>query len=513
VWSFAEVLLRAAGLASQALAVGGVAFAVAVLGASAPDAARRRTLALAIAGTAGVAVTAALHVLLVTGAGGWSLADVLQTAFGRAAGLRLLAAIGLGGALVALARRPAARALVPVSAVLAGGLALTTTATGHAAAQAGARAPWLVLDAVHQVAASVWVGGLVHLLVARRGHPGSWPVTTLRRFSWLALGATTMLVTAGVALAGRHVGDLAGLLGTAYGIMVLAKALMLAALLAVAAASTLGVRADHPDRARLRALVEVEVGLTLAALVAAASLTALPPAIDVRTDRAAPAETAGRFAPRWPTLTTPSLAELAAAGTPGDPAVPRTDLDRAWSEYNHNLAGLALVLAGIVASLEGSPRARWARHWPAVLVALAAMLFVRSDPEAWPLGAVGPWASLADPEVLQHRALLLLAAGVAAFEWLVRTGHLPQPGAALVFPLLCVTGAPLLLVHGHAVGAGRDAFFMEVSHAAIALFGLAAGWGRWLELRLPHARRAGWRTVWSLALVLAGLVLVFYRER
>jgi len=54
---------------------------------------------------------------------------------------------------------------------------------------------------------------------------------------------------------------------------------------------------------------------------------------------------------------------------------------------------------------------------------------------------------------------------------------------------------------------------IEVSHTPLALIGVAAGWSRWLELRLddgPARRIASF--VWPTAFVLAGLLLLFYRE-
>ncbi len=58
----------------------------------------------------------------------------------------------------------------------------------------------------------------------------------------------------------------------------------------------------------------------------------------------------------------------------------------------------------------------------------------------------------------------------------------------------------------------------EASHTAIAVLGATAAWARWLELRLDgnsesarQERIAG--TVWPIALMLVGLVLLDYRER
>ena len=58
---------------------------------------------------------------------------------------------------------------------------------------------------------------------------------------------------------------------------------------------------------------------------------------------------------------------------------------------------------------------------------MAAFLFLRSDPEVWPLGEIGFFESLRDVEVLQHRVFVLLIVAFALFEWGVRTGRLAQP--------------------------------------------------------------------------------------
>src|SRR5438132_12320324 len=86
--------------------------------------------------------------------------------------------------------------------------------------------------------------------------------------------------------------------------------------------------------ARLRRLVEVEFGLGLTTLFVAASLTSLPPAVDVVADRATLTEVAARFAPRWPTLSSPALAEMPVH----DPDAPRTAAHRALSEVNHHVS-------------------------------------------------------------------------------------------------------------------------------------------------------------------------------
>ena len=195
-----------------------------------------------------------------------------------------------------------------------------------------------------------------------------------------------------------------------------------------------------------------------------------------------------------------------------DRDAPRTAADRAWSEFNHNVAGLFVLAMGLLAILYATGRARWARHWPLIFLGLAGFLLIRNDPGAWPLGPLGFWESMAYPEVLQHRVFVLLVVAFAFFEWMVRTGRLRSRRAALVFPLLCAVGSGLLLTHSHAGLNLKEEFLMEVTHAPLGLLGMLVGWGRWLELRLPSPEAWVPRWLWSGALAAVGVLLVFYRE-
>jgi copper resistance protein D len=283
---------------------------------------------------------------------------------------------------------------------------------------------------------------------------------------------------------------------------------------------------------RLRRFAEVEIGLGLTVLFAAASLTSQPPAVDLTADRASWHEIVERLTPRWPRFESPDHASLAlselqaqidaaaAANTPRPEAYvpgegivpPRNAEDIAWSEYNHHLAGIFVLAIGLLALLERTGHARWARHWPLLVLGLAEFLFIRSDPEVWPLGDIGFFASFRDPEVVQHRIFIALIAAFGLFEWQVRTGRLRRSGAALVFPLITAVGGALLLTHSHALSNLKDQLLIEISHVPLALCGITAGWARWLELRLdePGSRIAAW--VWPIAFILVGAILLLYRE-
>jgi putative copper resistance protein D len=521
---FFDVLLRGVLLLLVSVAAGGLAWARGVLRTpvhAKPDAGTRAALRLAGAAALGAALAQAAVVALVAvqvaqAAGGGVPAELLETGFVQVAALRVALALALALTAGRLARRPGGPGLWTTGCLLAAALVVSSALLSHAAARIEHRALLLGLDAVHQLAVAVWVGGLAHLawLACRAGGEDEERERTITsRFSTLALAAVLVLGLSGLGLAVLYVGDPGALLGTAYGVMVLTKTALLAATLGVAWGSRrLVVRAAAgPSHPALGRLVEVELGLAVTVLFAAASLTSLPPAVDVTGDRATLAEVAARFQPAWPRLLSPPVADLLQAADPlMAPPGRRTPVERAWSEYNHHWAGLFVLAMGLLALAERAG-VRAARHWPLLFLGLAAFMFVRNDPRAWPLGPAGFWESMQLPDVLQHRAFVVLVVGFGIFEWAVRTGRLGPRPWSYVFPLLCAAGGALLLTHSHAMGDLKDEFLAEVSHAPLGVLGAFAGWARWLEVRLPQAGPApGW--IWRGCLTAVGFLLVLYRE-
>jgi putative copper resistance protein D len=521
---FVDVLLRGVLLVFASVAAGGVAWALLVLRAPAdakPDgptrlALRATALTAALGAAAQLAVVALVLGDLARHAGIVPLGPYLETGFARVALARVVLGVGLAALAVRLATRPGGRTAWIALAVLAVVFVGSAATMSHAAARVVDR-PWLFgLDAVHQLAVAVWVGGLAHLVfyAARaRRDPDPREGVVARRFSTVALISVAVLVATGGALTVKYVDEPAAIVGTAYGVMILSKVALLVAILAVAAMNYRLVRraATGVVTGRLGRLVEVELGLAVTVLFAAASLTSLPPAVDVRADRATPGEVASRFVPAPPRLTSPPVGELLRTAEPlMAPTGQRLDVERAWSEYNHHWAGVFVLTMGVLASLERLG-IRAARHWPLVFLGLAAFLFVRNDPRAWPLGPAGFWESMTLPDVLQHRAFVVLIVAFGIFEWAVRTGRLSPRPWSFVFPLLGAIGGGLLLTHSHAMFSLKDEFLTEVTHAPLGILGAFMSWARWTELRLPESGAApGW--IWRLCLVAVGLLLLFYRE-
>jgi putative copper resistance protein D len=530
---FVDVLLRGLILVLTSIALGGVAWLRFVLRAEPhvkPDG--PTALALRAVGTAaaGAAAAQTAIVLVSLGAlggahGGWPAGEFFATTFALTASMRVAWALGVAALAWWMASRAAPRSAWIALTLGATVLVASSAVLSHAVARVESRSALLALDAAHQVAAALWVGGLAHLvLYAAWRHRSAAVLATLPdpaaasagvlvgRFSALAFRSMSAIIVAGVALTWMYVGDAAALVGTAYGVMILSKVVLLVASLGLAYANMRAVRraAGEPG-IRLFRFVEVELGLGITILFAAASLTSLPPAVDVTTDRATVAEVAARFEPAPPRLTSPPIDELLRAADPlMGRQVARKPIERAWSEYNHHWAGLFVVTMGVLAILERLG-ARTARHWPLVFMGLATFLFVRNDPRAWPLGPAGFWESFMLPDVLQHRAFVLLVVAFGLFEWMVRTGRLAERPWAYVFPLLCAVGGGLLLTHSHAMFNLKEEFLAEVTHAPLGVFGAFAGWARWLELRLPNAGRwPAW--AWRGCFTAVGLVLLFYRE-
>jgi putative copper resistance protein D len=321
--------------------------------------------------------------------------------------------------------------------------------------------------------------------------------------------------------------------GTSYGLLLSAKIVLTAMMLMLGAGNFYVLWRAQVDAGpllfRLRRFSEAEIGLGFTVILAAASLTAQSPSVDeMPQDMLTGHQVVERMEWRWPSFHTPAVTQLAAP-TPLSVAVHEATYtggsvsdanDRAWSEYNHHWAGLIVLAAGLLALVSRLPRQGWARYWPLLFLGLSIFLLLRADPECWPLGPRPFWASFTAPDVLEHRLYALLIAVFAAFECGVETGRLRWARARFGFSVLCAAGGALLLTHTHGLGEGTDEVFADLSHTPIALLGAAAGWGRWLELRLDEPgtpiqdsrprRIAGW--VWPVCLILIGILLLNYRE-
>ena len=544
VFGYLSIILHGVTIVGQATALGTVLFLVFLarpqawmIGATGDavitDTVRiARWAILALVTSEAIATSMQLAVLVTTT--GLDIGEAVGAHFAIAGMIKIAAALALLG-LLALGDS----ALSSVLLLIAGACVLAAgTLTTHAVARVEDRELLLAATMLHQFGAAIWIGGIPAFIAALRrgGDSAAWRMVGERFSRMCQIGVGAILLSASV-LATWYIGSVEASYGTAYGVMAGAKALMFGALLLLGFGNFRLIRSLRPHRdtsiTRLRRFAEVEIGIGFTLFFAAASLTSVPPGIDLTQDRVTFHEIVERNRPMWPrfqspdhdSLALPALqakldAEAAAnaqkpqpAFVPGAGLLPdRNAADIAWSEYNHHWSGLFVITIALLA-LANQAGLRTARHWPVLFLGLAGFLFFRSDPETWPMGNISFVDSLRDVEVLQHRFYVVLLIGFAVFEWRVRLGHARAQWMTLVFPLLTAIGAVALLTHSHAIANVKDQLLIELTHTPLALAGAAAGWARWLEVRLDDGRGrriAGW--VWPVCFLMVGLSLVGYRE-
>ena len=542
VFGFLSVLLHGLELVAQTVTVGSVLFALVIVrrDADRPDPDRARTArivriaAMTLVGTTLASIGLRTLVLATT----LQLAPLglITAQFAWTGLIRALAAAGI--AVLAHPQRITSELTDAGSGVLAGIVLATAVAGSHAAARLDDAAAAYLATIAHQLGAALWLGGLPCFHAALRHASARHAERLGRRYSRASIAGVALIVLGATGYAVVYIGSPGAAYGTAYGAMALAKAALLAVLLWLGLQNFRSIRrglADAGGVQRLGRTVVVEMGVGLAALMAAASITSTPPAADLVDDRVTIHELAERWRPQVPRLSSPEHASLSlpalqarldaealerhdvrrpGAFVPGEgEPPPRNAYDVAWSEYNHHWAGVLVFAMGFAALLGRSGRVGWAMHWPLLFVVLAAIVFVRGDPEVWPLGDIGFFESLKDPEVVQHRMFVVIMIAFALFEWRVQSGRSRSRAAAFAFPLLVALGATLLLAHSHALGNAKEELMVETTHLPVAVLGVVAGWSRWLEVE-AHDQRDGrvGGVLWPLCFMVIGLLLLNYRE-
>lgn len=226
---------------------------------------------------------------------GTGLANLLSSSTGHKLTAQAVA-VALAGVAVAWACLRRSRWTLAVVGVGAAAAMLARALAGHANASS---VRWFTVGVqwVHLVSVGAWVGGLVWLLVAmRRGDPGQGPGLA-RRFSSVAAVTLAVIVVSGSVRALDEVGAWDGLVDTSFGVALLVKLGLFAALVALGARNRFrhlpAASASRIDGLRRGVLGEVAIaagvlgaaavlaGLAPSASVAAASRAGPPPALTV----------------------------------------------------------------------------------------------------------------------------------------------------------------------------------------------------------------------------------------
>jgi copper transport protein len=223
-----------------------------------------------------------------------------DSAFGRGfLDLELTFALFVLAAVLALwvdrperAQRSIAELLSSVGALLAASATLLIPGLSGHAAQTSPRGLSVALDWLHLAAGSVWLGGLIGLLVLWWSLPAPRRIAGLMvcvpRFSNTAFVSVLVLIASGVGASIIHLPTFSSLWQTSYGQTLLVKigllsvALLLGAVNLLRTKPRLAAGRDRPELAAgaavlLRRLVSGEALLVSATVVAAAVLSSLPP--------------------------------------------------------------------------------------------------------------------------------------------------------------------------------------------------------------------------------------------
>jgi copper transport protein len=272
------------GIAARSLLYAGLFVVVAAAGIGlGAFGGRPRSLPVVAVGGAVLALAGALGLLVTEQrAVGVPMSDLLASSTGRPLVWLVIAVLVADALAVIAAAKEAWRPALWVAGTAAAAAMWVRASGGHAAA-ADPPLPQELLQTAHMVAAGLWIGGLVLLVLLLRETRGAdAPVREVRRFSTVALGAVAVVVASGLA---RSFEELGGPLwtvdlGTTYGRALVGKVALSVALIAMGA---LNRRRSIPrlgaDARPLRRVVGTETVVALGVVLLTANLTsAAPPA-------------------------------------------------------------------------------------------------------------------------------------------------------------------------------------------------------------------------------------------
>lgn len=206
---------------------------------------------------------------------------------------------------------------------------------------------------------------------------------------------------------------------------------------------------------------------------------------------------------------------------PADDATPAKLLaDKRESEFNHHLAGLLVLVAGLFLLADVSVRERRlaTRYlWPLCFLVSGVFLLVFSDTELWPFASQSWYFGLTHhTEVLQHKVFAVFLLLVSVIELQRARGVLTAKWSGWVFPAVALTGSVMLLFHDHQAGMHGPNHMELMERIQFEHFGFAVtGFGIALSKGLsetPIAWRPFFQRLFPTLLMVLGALLLVYVE-
>lgn len=190
----------------------------------------------------------------------------------------------------------------------------------------------------------------------------------------------------------------------------------------------------------------------------------------------------------------------------------------AFSEFNHHLAGVLVILMGLAELAQASrlPPLGWVKVLlPVSMLITGLFLLIWSDHEAWPIGSLsfGQTYFGGDHEILQHKTFGVLLLVVGIVELLRRFGRLRHFVWTVPLPILAAIAGVMLFGHSH--GAHPSAQKIAIHHTIMGTMALAAGSSKLLYGSLHSASgspRVIWEWIWGGLVFALGIQLFWYSE-
>lgn len=197
---------------------------------------------------------------------------------------------------------------------------------------------------------------------------------------------------------------------------------------------------------------------------------------------------------------------------------------KAYSEFNHHLAGWSVILIGLSEMLgsKTSPFLGRARFLlPLSMLGAGGYLLVWSDHDAWPIGPRSFADTLFSPdwETTQHKIYAILLVGVGSIELVRRLGRIGLTAWAVPLPAFAIVGGLMLFLHSH--GPHPSAHTITFHHTVMGTMAVAAGIckligdnarGLFSEHQTVIQNRNAWEFVWASLILLIGFQLLMYKE-
>lgn len=201
------------------------------------------------------------------------LPDTLRTAFGQATVIRM-ALLGATAVLVYLRRRLSHRLWRVMTMLLSVGILATLSLSGHPVVQHPA-AFSVVIDMVHLLAVSMWIGGIAVLALGGRSLSTDKGSALVRRFSSIAPWAVLAIVVTGVIQAWVMMDGFGSVLSTTYGRTLIVKTTAVAVLVSLGLLSRWTLQRNGPASVKRVVGIELVIGLMIIAI--SALLVGTPP--------------------------------------------------------------------------------------------------------------------------------------------------------------------------------------------------------------------------------------------